>query len=47
MEVNENQKTILVDKVNDYFNNDLNGLTFAIWGLAFKPDTDIRAQLFI
>ena len=40
MEVNENQKTILVDKVNDYFNNDLNGLTFAIWGLAFKPDTD-------
>jgi UDPglucose 6-dehydrogenase len=40
MEVNENQKTILVDKVNDYFNNKLNGLTIAIWGLAFKPDTD-------
>ena len=39
MEVNEKQKTILVNKVTDYFQN-IKGLTLAIWGLAFKPDTD-------
>lgn len=40
MEVNERQKTKLIDKVKAYYNNDLAGKTFAIWGLAFKPDTD-------
>lgn len=40
MEVNEKQKTIIIPKINNYFNNDLKGKHFAIWGLAFKPDTD-------
>lgn len=40
MEVNDRQKTILVPKVKTYFNNDLKGKHFALWGLAFKPDTD-------
>ncbi len=40
MEVNEKQKTIIVPKINSYFNNNLKGKHFAIWGLAFKPDTD-------
>ena len=39
-EVNERQKTILMDKINSYFKNDLQGKTFAMWGLAFKPNTD-------
>lgn len=40
MEVNESQKTIIVPKVRSYFNNNLQGKKIAIWGLAFKPDTD-------
>jgi UDPglucose 6-dehydrogenase len=40
MEVNERQKTVLGRKIREYFGNDLNGRTFAIWGLAFKPETD-------
>ncbi len=40
MDVNEKQKTIIIPKVKNYFNNDLKGKHFAIWGLAFKPDTD-------
>lgn len=40
MEVNENQKTIIVPKLKKYFNDDLSGRKIAIWGLAFKPDTD-------
>ncbi len=40
MKVNERQKTILGQKVKEYFGNDLTGKTFAIWGLAFKPETD-------
>ncbi|WP_293304202.1 UDP-glucose dehydrogenase family protein [Pedobacter sp. UBA5917] len=40
MEVNERQKTILVDKVLKYYKNDINGKHFALWGLAFKPETD-------
>ncbi|MBE9585879.1 UDP-glucose/GDP-mannose dehydrogenase family protein [Mucilaginibacter sp. JRF] len=40
MDVNETQKTVLVDKLSDYFQNDLEGKKFAIWGLAFKPETD-------
>jgi len=39
-EVNDFQKTVLFNKVNIHFNNQLKGKTFAIWGLAFKPKTD-------
>lgn len=40
MEVNETQKTIIVDKIKKFFNNNLIGKKIALWGLAFKPDTD-------
>lgn len=40
MEVNEKQKTILVDKVLKYYKGDIKGKHFALWGLAFKPETD-------
>ncbi|MBS1552712.1 MAG: UDP-glucose/GDP-mannose dehydrogenase family protein [Bacteroidetes bacterium] len=40
MNVNETQKTIIVGKIKDYFKNNLKGKKIAIWGLAFKPDTD-------
>jgi len=40
MEINEKQKTILVDKVLKYYKNDIKGKHFALWGLAFKPETD-------
>ncbi len=39
-QVNERQKAILVEKVKRHFGSDLTGLTFAVWGLAFKPRTD-------
>jgi UDPglucose 6-dehydrogenase len=39
-EVNERQKGILFEKVKRHFGADLSGLTFAVWGLAFKPRTD-------
>ncbi|WP_299524238.1 UDP-glucose/GDP-mannose dehydrogenase family protein [uncultured Methanobrevibacter sp.] len=39
-EVNENQKLVLVNKIIDRFGEDLSGLTFSIWGLSFKPQTD-------
>ena len=38
--VNRDQKNILVDKVLERFSKDLAGKTFAVWGLAFKPQTD-------
>jgi UDPglucose 6-dehydrogenase len=38
--VNERQKRLLVDKVIGVFGAKLKGLTFAVWGLAFKPRTD-------
>lgn len=38
--VNETQKSIVFEKVNKLFNNELKGKIVAIWGLAFKPDTD-------
>ena len=42
-EVNNNQKMVLVNKVVNRFGEDLSGLTFAIWGLSFKPYTnDVR-----
>lgn len=40
MEVNENQKLHLIPKVKKYFNDDLKGKKIALWGLAFKPNTD-------
>ena len=40
MEVNDKQRVILVDKIISQFGNDLSGKTFAMWGLAFKPNTD-------
>jgi UDPglucose 6-dehydrogenase len=40
MEVNENQKLHLLPKIKAYFNNDLKGKKIALWGLAFKPNTD-------
>lgn len=40
MDVNEKQKTIIVPKVKEYFKNNLKGKKIALWGLAFKPDTD-------
>ncbi|CAN5370216.1 UDP-glucose/GDP-mannose dehydrogenase family protein [soil metagenome] len=40
MEINEKQKTIIIPKVKDYFKGDLKGKKIALWGLAFKPDTD-------
>ena len=39
-EVNETQKSIVFERVNKLFNNELKGKIVAIWGLAFKPDTD-------
>jgi UDPglucose 6-dehydrogenase len=39
-EVNNRQKTILIDKILDYFNGEIKGKTFTVWGLAFKPNTD-------
>jgi UDPglucose 6-dehydrogenase len=38
--VNERQKHTLFDKIERYFEGDLRGKTIAIWGLAFKPNTD-------
>jgi UDPglucose 6-dehydrogenase len=38
--VNERQKNVLADKLVARFGPDLKGKTFAVWGLAFKPNTD-------
>src|SRR3954464_7300013 len=40
MDVNADQKKILAQQIKDYFGLDLRGRTIAIWGLAFKPETD-------
>ena len=40
IEVNEKQKTILYPKIEKYFKGDLLNKKIAIWGLAFKPETD-------
>jgi len=40
MQVNEQQRTILLPKILAYFQQNLSGKTLAIWGLSFKPDTD-------
>ena len=39
-EVNETQKSLLLEKLEKIFNGDLEGKTIALWGLAFKPGTD-------
>lgn len=38
--VNEKQKLVLLEKMKKYFGNSLSGKTVAVWGLAFKPETD-------
>ncbi len=38
--VNKAQKKIIVEKIRNYYQNQLTGKRFAIWGLAFKPETD-------
>jgi UDPglucose 6-dehydrogenase len=40
MEVNQNQKTYLFPKMKNFFRGNLTGKHIAVWGLAFKPDTD-------
>jgi len=40
VDINEQQKTILFPKVKNYFQGDLSGKKIALWGLAFKPETD-------
>ena len=38
--VNKRQKSVIVEKIIKQFGNDLTGKKFAVWGLAFKPETD-------
>ena len=40
IQVNKNQRTILFDKLHNFYKGNLNGKTIAIWGLSFKPNTD-------
>lgn len=40
IQVNINQRTILFDKLHNFYKGNLNGKTIAIWGLSFKPNTD-------
>lgn len=40
MKINQIQKLVLVEKIKKYYGDDLTGKHFALWGLAFKPDTD-------
>ncbi|HRN33702.1 MAG TPA: UDP-glucose/GDP-mannose dehydrogenase family protein [Saprospiraceae bacterium] len=40
IQVNINQRTILFDKLYNFYKGNLNGKTIAIWGLSFKPNTD-------
>lgn len=40
MAVNETQKVSIVAKIKNHYGNDLSELTFGVWGLAFKPETD-------
>lgn len=38
--VNNRQKTVMFDKISKHFDGNLTGKTIALWGLAFKPNTD-------
>lgn len=40
MNVNNRQKLSIVEKIKDYYNGDVKGRTFGVWGLTFKPETD-------
>lgn len=40
MQVNKLQKQFFISKINQYYKSDLKGKKFAVWGLAFKPNTD-------
>lgn len=40
MQVNDRQKHVLVEKIVNHYGNDLHGKKIALWGLAFKPNTD-------
>ena len=40
MDINQKQKTILIPRIKEYFKGDLSGKKIAVWGLAFKPNTD-------
>ena len=40
IKINDLQKKVLIPRLENYFNNDLKGKKIAIWGLAFKPETD-------
>ncbi len=40
MDINNKQKTIIVPKIKEHFKGNLKGKKIALWGLAFKPDTD-------
>lgn len=40
MDINQEQKTRLIDKAKKHYNGNLSGKTFAMWGLSFKPYTD-------
>ena len=39
-EVNDNQKSVLFNKLQAFYKGDIKGKTIAVWGLAFKPETD-------
>ena len=39
-DVNEHQKTVLIQKIERHFDGKLSGKAIAVWGLAFKPGTD-------
>lgn len=39
-EVNDDQKSVLFNKLLSFYNGDLNGKKIALWGLSFKPNTD-------
>ena len=40
MKINNDQKTVLFPAIKDYFRGNLKGVKVALWGLAFKPETD-------
>ena len=40
IDINNAQKTVLIPRIEAFFDHDLTDKTFGIWGLAFKPETD-------